>query len=96
MIAGAMAELQGGTAQPDDRHDVIVQHVTPAAQPGTIIDRWMVLAGEEKRAELDDARRALVYANLLAHLRQGRVWIRHGDADIQPVDSNSIRGCSCC
>ena len=49
MIAGAMAELQGGTAQPDDRHDVIVQHVTPAEQPGTIIDRWMVLAGEEKR-----------------------------------------------
>jgi len=86
-----------GTVQPDDGRDVIVQHVTTADPAGAVLDRWLVLAGDERRGELDDAPRAIAFARLLADLRQGRVWIRHGDSGgLQQVESGSIRGCSCC
>jgi hypothetical protein len=96
MITATVAYPSSDTERPDDRCDVIVHHVTPADRAGMVFHRWTVFAGEEKRVELDDAPRALVFAHLLAQLRQGRVWIRHDESDPQPVDSSSIRGCSCC
>ena len=97
MIGRPVEAPSEGTARSDDRRDVIVQHVTRADPAGAALDRWLVFAGDERRGDLDDAPRAIVFARLLADLRQGRVWIRHDDSgDLQQVDAGSIRGCSCC
>ena len=77
---------------PDLSRDVIVEHVHDAAGR-----RWVVLLGGAKRAELDDANRAVVFARLLADLQQRPVWLRHaGESELQPVDRGALRGCSCC
>ncbi len=89
---GSSADLQACQTW----RDVIVQHVTTATAGGST-NRWMIFVGDEKRADLDDASRALVFARLLADLNQGRVFIRHGEGeDLRQVDAGSIRGCSCC
>jgi hypothetical protein len=84
------------TLKPNEDRDVIVRHVTCAddcsAAGG---NRWLVMLGDVKKAEMSDAQRALVFARLLADLSQGRVWIHH-DGESALVDSSSIRGCSCC
>jgi hypothetical protein len=83
--------------KPNESRDVIVKHVTCAedgrAEGG---NRWLVMLGGVKKAEMSDAQGALVFARLLADLSQGRVWIHHDGEGTTPVDSSSIRGCSCC
>ena len=82
---------------PDELHDVIVQHVTSHDAHGEAVsDRWLIFLGKVKRAEIEDQRRALVFARLLADLSQGRVWVRHDADDVRPLGVGSIRGCSCC
>jgi hypothetical protein len=84
------------TVKPDAR-DVIVQHVSSVdSASGFTRDRWLVFVGKSKRAEMDDSQRALVFARLLADLNQGRVWVLHDTDGLKPLDSRSIRGCSCC
>jgi hypothetical protein len=79
--------------QPDRDRDVIVQHVTGDAATH---DRWTISVGADTRAELVDARAALVFARLLADLQQRRVWVRHADDEIRPLDHRGLGGCSCC
>ena len=79
--------------QPDLDRDVIVQHVNGDSATG---ERWTIFVGAEKRAELADARGALVFARLLADLKQSRVWVRHGDEELRPPDPRETSGCSCC
>jgi hypothetical protein len=77
---------------PDWARDVIVRHVKDADG-----ERWMVFVGAEKRSELSHSQSALVFARLLADLNQGRVWVAHGESGAaQPLDHNSLRGCTCC
>jgi hypothetical protein len=79
---------------PDSTRDVIVEHVAGATASD---DRWVIFVGTERRAELPDANRALVFARLLADLQQRPVWIRHeGATGLSPVDHRGLRGCSCC
>jgi len=83
--------------KPNESRDVIVKHVTAADDGGPLGgNRWLVMLGDVKKAEMSDAQRALVFARLLADLSQGRVWIHHEGEGAAPVDSTSIRGCSCC
>jgi hypothetical protein len=83
--------------KPNEGRDVIVKHVTCADECGAAGgNRWLVMLGDVKKAEMSDAQRALVFARLLADLSQGRVWIHHDGEGATPVDSSSIRGCSCC
>jgi hypothetical protein len=83
--------------KPHESRDVIVKHVTAADDSGPSGgNRWLVMLGDVKKAEMSDAQRALVFARLLADLSQGRVWIHHEGEGAAPVDSTSIRGCSCC
>jgi hypothetical protein len=57
----------------------------------------VVFLGQTKKGEMDDSRRAFVFARLLADLSQGRVWVLHEDsAGPEPLDARSIGGCSCC
>jgi hypothetical protein len=82
------------STQPDPHRDVIVQHVKGTA-PGD--ERWVVFLGANRRGELPDAMRALVFARLLADLQQARVWMRHeGAAELEAIDHRGLRGCSCC
>jgi hypothetical protein len=84
------------TVKPDVR-DVIVQHVSSVDDAsGSTRDRWLVFLGQSKRAEMEDSHRAMVFARLLADLNQGRIWVLHDADGLKPVDSGSIRGCSCC
>ena len=90
-------EAVAETIKPDEQRDVIVRHVTNGRTGGLSSDQWVVFLGQTKRGEMDDSRRAFVFARLLADLSQGRVWVLHEGADgLQPVDARSIRGCSCC
>ena len=84
--------------RPNEHRDVIIQHVTTADPAGGAANsRWVVFLGDSKRGEMDDSRRAMVFARLLADLSQGRVWVRHEDEEgLRPLDSRSISGCSCC
>ena len=79
--------------QPDLDRDVIVQHENANAATG---ERWTIFVGADKRAELVDARGALVFARLLADLQQRRVWVRHGDDELRQLDHRGLDGCSCC
>ena len=80
--------------QSDLDHDVIVQHER-GEKPGD--ERWVIFAGSTKRAEMMDPNGALVFARLLADLRQGRVWLRHENhGDVSPLDGRGLLGCSCC
>jgi hypothetical protein len=83
--------------KPNEGRDVIVKHVTCTDNGGAAGgNRWLVMLGDVKKAEMSDAQRALVFARLLADLSQGRVWIHHDGEGSALVDSSSIRGCSCC
>lgn len=79
--------------QPDSERDVIVQHVH-----GDAGDRWVIFLGQDKRAEMDNAQHALVFARLLADLKQCPVWMCHdeGRGEMKRIDPRSLRGCSCC
>jgi hypothetical protein len=80
--------------QPDLDRDVIVQHVNGDSATG---ERWPIWVRADKRADLGDARGALVFARLLADLQQRRVWVRHADDDeLRPLDHRGLGGCSCC
>jgi hypothetical protein len=83
--------------KPNESRDVIVKHVTGTDEGDpTGGNRWLVMLGDVKKAEMSDVQRALVFARLLADLSQGRVWIHHDGEGATPVDGSSIRGCSCC
>lgn len=80
--------------EPDIERDVIVQHVHGDA---VSVDRWVIFLGPDKRAELDNAQHALMFARLLADLQQRPVWVRHDDrGEMERLDPRSLRGCSCC
>ena len=79
--------------EPDLERDVMVQHI----HGGGAADRWVVCVGRTKRAEMDSSHNAFVFARLLADLQQRPVWVcNNGDSDLEPLDSRSLRGCSCC
>ena len=85
-------------AQPDLDSDVIVKHVRERnPSSAATCDRWLVFVGRTKRSDTADARGALVFARLLADLHKRPVWVAHeADGPHEPLDSSSIRGCSCC
>lgn len=90
----ASAGDQRMSIQPDLDRDVIVEHVK-GDTPGD--ERWVVFLGADKRAELPDPNRALVFARLLADVQQRRVWMRHeGAPELRSVGHDGLRGCSCC
>lgn len=80
---------------PDAERDVIVKHVTGRDAAGVSSERWVIFLGSDKRGDTEHPQGALVFARLLADLVKRPVWIVH-DSEFRPVDSTSIRGCSCC
>ena len=97
MIRGPLAEVILDEAlKPNESRDAIVKHVTCTDDGSAGENRWLVMLGDVKKAEMSDAQGALVFARLLADISQGRVWIHHDGEGTTLVDSSSIRGCSCC
>jgi hypothetical protein len=81
-------------SQPDLERDVIVRHTAGERGYG---GRWAVFLGSQKRTELDDQHRALVFARLLADLQQRPVWVCYeSEEQLVPIDHAQLRGCSCC
>jgi hypothetical protein len=82
------------SSQPDLELDVIVRHMEGDLERG---DQWAVFVGANKRLELADQQRAMVFARLLADLLQRRVWVCHDACGaLMPFDQSQVRGCSCC
>ena len=95
---GTVSMMASSAVQPDRDSDVIVKHVR-ARDPSSaaMCDRWLVFVGRTKRGDSGDARGAIVFARLLADLNKRPVWVAHeADGPLEPLDSRSIRGCSCC
>ena len=85
-------------AQPDLERDIVVQHVKEPDPSGTCTrERWVVFHGRTKRSDVEHPQAALVFARLLSDLIKRPVWVLHDtDGPLEPLDSTSIRGCSCC
>jgi hypothetical protein len=84
--------------RPDLDSDIIVQHVRDIDSSGHgTRDRWLVYVGRTRRSDTEDPRGALVFARLLADLNKRPVWVLHDpDGPLEPLDSGTVRGCSCC
>jgi hypothetical protein len=82
---------------PDPESDIVVLHVRELDQGGLARDRWQVFVGRTRRTETDNPQAALMFARLLADLNKRPVWVGHDpDGALEPFDSSSLRGCSCC
>ena len=95
---GTVPMMISRVAQPDLDSDVIVRHVRGHdSSSAAVCDRWLVFVGRAKRCDTDDERGALVFARLLADLNKRPVWVAHeAGSPLEPLNSRSIRGCSCC
>ena len=80
---------------PDAGLDVIVKHVIGSDDAGLSRDRWVIFLGSAQRGESEHLQGAFVFARLLADLVKRPVWILH-ESEFRPLDSTSVRGCSCC